>query len=238
MYYRYYRITFHMLECLVIPVIQSNIRGIDMLSINSTLQEIEEAHQEKNMKQLAKEIGIGEAKLKQLFATAGYEYDTAIKKWRYVRMDEVNESRSRSLWSIMEHGATDSDIGITDMEHGATDSNIGITDMEHGATDSNIGVTDMEHGTTDSNIDITDFTQDEMRVLKRIAQQQLLKSVPNGSVSILEAIQGVPNGSTSKKTFVVHEEIIEQLDAFCEQYRIKKSDFLAVAIHDALKKYW
>lgn len=182
-----------------------------MVSINSTLQEIEIAHKEKNMKQLAKEIGIGESKLKRLLAATGYEYDTAIRRWRYVRMDETNDSRNRSLWSIMEQDITVSNKDITDIE---TES---VSESE--------------------NDDITNFTQDEIRVLKSVAQQQLLKDVSSSSSSILEAIRGIPDGFTSKKTFVVQDEVIEQLDTFCEKYRIKKSDFLAVAIHDALKKY-
>ena len=196
--------------------------GATMLILDSTLLEIEQAHKTMNMKQIAKEIGIGEKKLKQVLSSMGYEYDSPKRKWRYVLMDESKDYRNRSLWSIMEHGVN-SNIDITDID---------TVDVEEKNT----------NDITNGNIDIThEFTQEEIMILKHLAQQQLAKgTVENDSGcarAILEAIQSVPTGSTSKKTFVIQDELIVQLDAFCELHRIKKSDFLAIAISDALKKF-
>lgn len=58
--------------------------------------------------------------------------------------------------------------------------------------------------------------------------------ISDGSTTILEVVQSVPSERTSKKTFVIQDSVIAHLDPFCDRHRIKKSDFLAVAIQDAL----
>lgn len=58
-------------------------------------------------------------------------------------------------------------------------------------------------------------------------------NVSDGSITILEALQRVPTGSKN----VIQDSVIEQLDAFCDSHRIKKSDFLAVAILEKMSKY-
>lgn len=196
-----------------------------MLSINSTIHEIEQAHKSMNMKLIAREAGIGEAKLKQVLTSIGYEYDTAKRKWRYILMDESKDIRNRSLWSIMEQ-LENGNTNITDTEACATD-------MEH--------VESKQDVITDGNKGNIEFTQDEIIVLKRMAQRQMATgtsgNVSDGSTAILEAIEQVADGSTSKKTFVIQDEVVAQLDAFCDLHRIKKSDFLTVAIQEALGKY-
>ncbi|GLC88757.1 phage antirepressor KilAC domain-containing protein [Lysinibacillus piscis] len=155
-----------------------------MLTLDSTILEIEQAHEAMNMKQIAKEIGIGEKKLKHVLSSMGYEYDSAERKWRYVLMDESKDYRNRSLWLIMEYGVN-SNIDITDVD---------TIDVEEKNT----------NDITDDNTDIThEFTQEEIMILKHLAQQQLAKgTVENdsgGAIAILEVIQSVPTGSTSKE---------------------------------------
>lgn len=195
--------------------------GYKMLSTSNSIYEIEQAHETDSLKQIAKELGVSEAKLKQVLKLVGYRYNSATKKWGYVKSDASQDFRNCSIQSIM-----DNDLP----------SNTDITDEQQETVD-NQDITESNTG----NNEVAEFTQEEIQVLKQLAQQQMKAgtsgNLADGSHSIIQAIQSVPTGSTNKKTFAISESVIEQLDAFCDSHRIKKSDFLAVAILETLSKY-
>ena len=81
------------------------------------------------------------------------------------------------------------------------------------------------------------FTQDEILILKELAARHSTAAPVSDSTDILEAIQDVPKGKTTKKTFALNDGVINRLDTFCDTHRIKKSDFVTMAIQDALNKF-
>lgn len=194
--------------------------GQEMLSINSSIYEIAKAHKSMKIKEIAFQIKINPNELKRVLAYLGFEYIPKYRKWSCINA-KSNECLECSLWSVMEQMNNDN-MNITDTEQQLTETNE--------ITKSNTG-----------NIEVAEFTQDEIIFLKQLAQQHMTAgtsgNVSDGSNDVLEAIKSVPTGSTSKKTFVIQDELIEQLDAFCEHHRIKKSDFLTLAIQDTLRKF-
>lgn len=86
---------------------------------------------------------------------------------------------------------------------------------------------------TDDNV----LTIDEIQFLKQFVASQQQQQTGDDS-GILQAINCLPADiKTSKKTFVLNDDVINDLDNYCDVMRIKKSDFLSVAIKDALNKY-
>lgn len=195
-----------------------------MLSVNSTIYEIAQAHKTMKLKEIADEIKVNKNELTRVFKYLGFEYVNKFRQWSCV-FAKPSEKLERSFWSVKE-----------EMENAiGNDNNTGIINEQE--TTDNQDITESNAG----NNEIGEFTQEEIQVLKLLVRQHIATgtntNVSNGSHSILEAIQSVPTGSTNKKTFVIQDSVIEQLDAFCDSHRIKKSDFLALAILETLRKY-
>lgn len=91
---------------------------------------------------------------------------------------------------------------------------------------------------TGDTINETTLTVDEIRFLKQfVANQQQVPLIDDAS-EILNSIESLSAASeTAKKTFVLDVDVIKQLDSYCDAMRIRKSDFLSVAIRDVLNKY-
>lgn len=205
-----------------------------MLSISSTLHDIQQAHQQgMNMKQIARQLSVGENKLRRILTAAGFEYDASLKHWRYVRMDD-GAILQRSFWSLDEYGVGTPDTTGKVRKSNVTDvANVGKTEK---AAKSN--ATDADNVMQGNATNIATFTQDEILILKQMAARQAAAPATDDSSSdILDALKAAPKGKTAQKTFVINKAIIDELDAFCDHHRIKKSDFLAIAIQDALNKF-
>ena len=192
-----------------------------MLSIGSTIHEIEKALKERNLSQVAKEMRVGKAKLSRILNSVGYEYDSSKQKWRYVWLDERADHRHRSFWHIDEYGLK----GQQESE--------GASDMK-----SNTDITKTIE--QESNTNVTSFTPAETVALKELAQLHISRALDSsltGAENVHKAIQTLESYKTTRKTFVVDETLVAQLDAFCDSRKIKKSDALALAITDMLAKY-
>lgn len=197
-----------------------------MLSISSTFLDIEKAHKEesKSIKVIAREMGVGENKLRRLLIAAGYEYDSSLKIWRYVLLDESKDKRNMSFWAFDEK-----------LKNG-TNSNKG---NNHITEKGNKNIT---HNTHKSNTSNNIFSEIEIEALKSIAKSYISNTKINiGNTSnnetIIDRIAQLKTGTPQKKTFSIDAGIISQLDKFCETNRIKKSDALAVAIEELLARY-
>lgn len=202
-----------------------------MLSISSTFHEIEKALKVKTIKEVKNEMSVGENKLRRVLIAAGYEYDTSLRKWRYVVLDESKDVRNMSFWSFDERlkGNT-SNMGDNMSNTKSNNSNISSnTDI----TQSN---TKVISGNKDNTI-IQGFSPEEMAALKEMAQLHLNKQPSSTNQTILESIKALQSDDTDRKTFVIDKGLIAGLDAFCELHRVRKSDVMSVAIADLLQKY-
>lgn len=180
-----------------------------MLSISSTIHEIEQALKERNLEQVAMEMSVGKAKLARILTSVGYEYDSSKRKWRYVWLVESADYRHRSFWHIDEYGLK----GQQESE--------GTSAMESN--------TDITSFTLEETAALKELAQ--LHISRAISEQS------TGAENIHEAIQTLETSTTTRKTFVIDETLVARLDAFCDSRHIKKSDALAVALKDFFIKY-
>lgn len=195
--------------------------GEPLLTIHSTILDIAREHIDKNrsMSSIAKEMRVSNKALTDVLKRIGFEYDATIKKWRFVWITG-DDYRDCTFYSIQQ--GTAKPVPLVE------DKSFTMIDNED--DESNIG-------NTNEPIDANTLTISEIQFLKQfVASQQ--QAPKNDTTSILQAIERLPGGiASSKKTFALNDEVISELDSYCERLRIKKSDFLAVAIKDALNKY-
>lgn len=183
-----------------------------LLSISSTIHDIEKALKDKSLKSVASEMRVSVTKLRQILSMVGYEYDSSQKKWRYILLDERADQRHRTFWHLDEYG-----IGNPSNTDDESDMDEPIEVEE----ERNMGT----------------FTVDEIAILKRLAARHADAASGIDSTDVLQALKNAPEGSTSKKTFALNDGVINQLDTFCDTHRVKKSDVLAVALQEFFKKY-
>lgn len=77
-----------------------------------------------------------------------------------------------------------------------------------------------------------DLTSDELAVLKSLTQQ-----TTNLFESIHESIKQLGGRDRTNKTYYLSKEVIERAATFCDDHSVKVSQFIEVAILDAIKKY-
>lgn len=195
-----------------------------MLSISSTFHEIEKALKVKTIKEVKNEMSVGENKLRRVLIAAGYEYDTSLRKWRYIVLDESKDVRNMSFWAFDEKLK-----GNTSNMNDNTSNTESNTDI----TKSNIKVI----SSNKDNTIIEGFSPEEMAALKEMVQLHLNKQPSSANQTILESIKALQSDDTDRKTFVIDKGLIAGLDAFCELHRVRKSDVMSVAIADLLQKY-
>lgn len=195
--------------------------GEQLLTINNTILDIAREHINNNrsMSSIAKEMGISNKALTDVLKRIGFEYDATIKKWRFVWITG-DDYRDCSFYSVQQ--GTAQPVPLVE------DKSFTMIDNED--NESNIG-------NTDEPIDDNTLTISEIHFLKQFVASQQQAPI-NDATSILQAIERLPGGiASSKKTFALNDAVISELDSYCDAMRIKKSDFLAVAIKDALNKY-
>ncbi|WPK10751.1 hypothetical protein R6U77_12760 [Lysinibacillus louembei] len=114
---------------------------------------------------MARESGIGETKLKQVFSSFSYEYDSTKYKGQYVLIDK-KDYRNCSLWLTMQYDVNGNiDIINTEIEDIIKSENNNIA---------------------------CGFTYEGIKVLKHLTQQQMVsQSVIYGSLGILGDIQSI-----------------------------------------------
>lgn len=183
-----------------------------MLTKESTLRDIEEANQtgKMNTKQIANALNVGENKLRRVLKAVGFIYDTQTKQWRYDHTgEEADQLFDRPFWSLTEYNVGEP------IERGASRNK-----ESEGASASMANV----------------LTEAEIKVLKELAARHTA-ALERENVPLYEALKNVPKGKAVQKTFVIDPGVIEALDTFCDKHRVKKSDFLTMAIQDALLKF-
>ena len=199
------------------------------MSINENFFEFERLHETSNLGQIAKIIGIGEKRLRRIITYVGYEFDVSAKKWCYASSAGSKDKRNQSIQSVIEEMREIAPV---------------VTNETNKVTSSNT------KGNTKDSIS-TYFSPEEVEALQIIAREYIKRNkegelgvleddkVILSNADIIEEIRKVvPRDSvTLRKTFALLGDVIEQLDIFCEKKRIRKSDFLAVAILDAINKY-
>lgn len=203
--------------------------GESLLTIDSTITEILQEHVKgkRSMASIAKELGVSAKALTNVLKQIGYEYDATIKQWRFVWVTG-SDYRNCTFYSIQQ--GTAQPIPLVE------DTSYTMIDLEEPNTSGNTDITADTEDTSDVKEELS-FTIAEIRFLKHLVATQDQNHI-KGAEPILNAIERLPvPNKTNKKTFALDETVIQELDAFCEMMRIRKSDFLAIAITEALHKY-
>ncbi|WP_016991687.1 hypothetical protein [Lysinibacillus boronitolerans] len=83
-------------------------------------------------------------------------------------------------------------------------------------------------------LEALDLTLDELSFIKELAKN---KVTTNGIESIYESIKQLGGRERLNKTYYISKEVIEMAAEFCEEKSVKVSQFVEVAILEAIKKY-
>lgn len=81
-----------------------------------------------------------------------------------------------------------------------------------------------------------DLTMDELATLKSLTQKSTNSFEPN-SESIYDAVKQLGGRDRTNKTYYLSKEVIKVAADYCEDHSVKVSQFIEVAILDAIKKY-
>lgn len=79
-----------------------------------------------------------------------------------------------------------------------------------------------------------DLTQDDLSFLKELSSK---RESMNSSESIYESIKQLGGRERINKTYYISKEIIEKVAQFCDDKSVKVSQFVEIAILEAIKKY-
>lgn len=83
-------------------------------------------------------------------------------------------------------------------------------------------------------LEALDLTVNELSFIKELAKN---KVTTNASESIYESIKQLGGRDRLNKTYYISKEVIEKAAEFCEEKSVKVSQFVEVAILEAIKKY-
>lgn len=83
-------------------------------------------------------------------------------------------------------------------------------------------------------LEALELTVDELSFIKELARN---KVTTNASESIYESIKQLGGRDRLNKTYYISKEVIEKAAEFCEEKSVKVSQFVEVAILEAIKKY-
>lgn len=83
-------------------------------------------------------------------------------------------------------------------------------------------------------LEALELTVDELSFIKELARN---KVTTNASESIYESIKQLGGRDRLNKTYYISKEVIEKAAEFCEEKSVKVSQFIEVAILEAIKKY-
>lgn len=79
-----------------------------------------------------------------------------------------------------------------------------------------------------------DLSTDDLIFLKELSKNKI---TTNGNESIYESIKQLGGRERTNKTYYVSKDVIEMAAEFCEEKSVKVSQFIEVAILEAIKKY-
>jgi len=156
-----------------------------MLSINSTIREIAQAHKNKTIEDIVSQIRVHPNELRGVFKYLGFEYRSEYRKWSCIFTDNSTfEYLERSLKSVIEEMENNKNM----IKRYDTVNLINKGNLE--------------------------FTQDEIQALKQLAQQQIEKrmsgNISDESIAISKAVESISYDDTSKKMSVIQDSLIDE----------------------------
>lgn len=89
----------------------------------------------------------------------------------------------------------------------------------------------------------TSLNNEELNALKQLAQQLLTKNreelsfFDDPDFELYSRSKSLEKEASTRKTYIVSESLASRFDAVSDRSKIDKSDLLALAFHDFLKKY-
>ena len=192
---------------------------------------------------VAKQInGLSEKPFRKALKAAGYEFSNKVPKgWHFI--GEGEEPLDKSIFDFVERGSSSVKKSSSDKKWNSSSIHPSFTEDHKKATDGHIEVI------TDSPLVHPQFTHDEVKMIKEMlhqwqkvasqtaAAQAEEKIEDDKELSLHDRIKTLSQDNTTRKTIVIDNEIGKQLDEFCKNERVNKSDVLNLALMDFLNKW-
>ena len=179
--------------------------------------------------------GISEKPFREALKAAGYAFSNKKPKgWHFT--EEGEEPLNRSIFDFVESNSSS-------VKKSSPNKKISSPTIHSDFTESNVEVI------TDSPIVHSQFTVDEVSMIKEMlyewkmafsqtaAAQIETETGPEIELSLHDRIKRLPQEDKTRKTIVISKSIGKQLDDFCNDERVNKSDVLHIALADFLEKY-
>ncbi|PHB58155.1 hypothetical protein [Bacillus wiedmannii] len=175
--------------------------------------------------ELAKELNVGDKRMREELKRLGFEYSNSTKKW------SGNDTSEKCL-----------DINI--YAYVPTKGNRGVKPKSQNSNKEIVKTTQVS--SQKSSIDSSDsnikseikFTPEQIIALQEIANQFINEQANETNRERLhKRIIKLPNEDMTRKTVVINKAIGDRLDAFAGKMKFNKSDILSLALADFLERY-
>lgn len=179
--------------------------------------------------EMAKQLNVGEKRLRAVLHEAEYKYNQSSKRWDYTGegiapdMDvmAVLSSSPKRRKNVTSEGNPES----------VSTSQADSRPNSHG--NANKGVA---HDRSNEINSI--FTPDQLNALIQIANERIHQDQSQSMFEHLHTrIIRLHTQSKTRKTIVIDSDVADTFDAFCERMKLQKSDLIALAMIDFMDKY-
>lgn len=179
----------------------------------------------RTLNSVAKEVGIGEKRLRQALSNAGYEYSQSSKAYVFVAIDKDYCPEDESIEEFLKP------VKSPKSNTGVAKSN---TEVIHKEDESVISSnTDYINGNTE-----VIFNDEEVVVLKEFAGKLLREQQYQDEKVILHnRIKELERTERGRKTFAVSPKLDKMFVDFCTENKFQQADVLEIALRDLLRRY-
>lgn len=175
--------------------------------------------------ELAKELNVGDKRMREELKKLGFEYSNSTKKW------SGNDTSEKCLdVNIYAYVPTKGNRGVKPKPQNSNKEIVKTTRMSSQKSIIN---------SSKSNIrGEIQFTPEQIIALQEIANQFINEQAEETHRERLhKRIIKLPNEDMTRKTVVINKAIGDRLDAFAGKMKFNKSDILSLALLDFLERY-
>ena len=175
--------------------------------------------------ELAKELNVGDKRMREELKRLGFEYSNSTKKW------SGNDTSEKCLdINIYAYVPTKGTRGVKPKSQADNKKVTKISQMI--SPKSNVN---SHEGNTEGELN---FTSEQILALKEIANQFINEQANETNRERLhKRIIKLPNEDMTRKTVVINKAVGDRLDAFASKMKFNKSDILSLALNDFLDRY-
>ena len=172
----------------------------------------------RTLNSVAKEVSIGEKRLRQALSNAGYEYSQSSKAYVFVAIDKDYCPEDESIEQFLKPVKP-------------TKSNTGVIHKE----DESVISSNKDY--IKSNTEVI-FNDEEVVVLKEFAGKLLREQQYQDEKVILHnRIKELERTERGRKTFAVSPKLDKMFVDFCTENKFQQADVLEIALRDLLRRY-